>query len=129
MLDTHAWIWWVADPEQLSLGARQRIDLEAEQSGVHLSAISCWEISLLVRKQRLVLTMEAEDWIAMSEALPYVTVVPVDSRIALRSNALPGDIHEDPADRLIVATALTLGATLVTKDARLRGYRGVPTLW
>lgn len=129
VLDTHSWLWWVASPDQLSLAARTRIDLEAEQAGIFISSISCWEISLLVRKQRLVLALDVGDWIAKTEVLTCVTFVPVDNRIALRSNALVGDLHNDPADRLIVATALTLGATLITKDARLHDYPGVSTLW
>ena len=129
VLDTHAWIWWVAHPDQLSQSARARIELEVEESGIHVSAISCWEIALLVRKGRLELALDTADWIAEAEALPFVQFVPVDNRIALRSNALPGDLHDDPADRLIIATALTIGATLITKDARLRAYPHVETLW
>lgn len=129
VLDTHALIWWIAQPDLLSPAARARIDRETEGAGIHVSAISCWEIALLVRKQRLALTLDVADWIAKTEALPFVQFVPVDNRIALRSNALPGDLHDDPADRLITATALTLGATLITKDARLHAYPHVETLW
>ena len=129
VLDTHAWIWWVGDPAQISPAAAVRIAAESERGGIQVSAISCWEISLLARKGRLVLTLEVADWIAKTEALPFVHFVPVDNHIALRSNSLPGDLHDDPADRLIVATALTLGATLITKDARLIAYPHVETLW
>jgi PIN domain nuclease of toxin-antitoxin system len=129
VLDTHAWIWWIAQPEQISQPAQARIALEVEESGIHVSAISCWEIALLVRKGRLALTLDVADWIASVEALAFVHFVPIDNRIALRSNALPGELHDDPADRLITATALTLGATLITKDARLHAYPHVETLW
>ncbi|HYU35207.1 MAG TPA: PIN domain-containing protein [Thermoanaerobaculia bacterium] len=61
--------------------------------------------------------------------LPFVHFVPLDNRIALRSNHLPGEIHEDPADRIIIATALTLGAPLVSKDTRIRDYPHVETIW
>ena len=129
VLDTHALIWWVAQPELLSPSARARIDRETEEAGIRVSAISCWEIALLVRKKRLALSLDVADWIANAEALPFVQFVPIDNRIALRSNALPGDLHDDPADRVITATALTLGATLITKDARLHAYPHVETLW
>jgi PIN domain nuclease of toxin-antitoxin system len=129
VLDTHAWIWWVARPEELSPAARASIGLEVEESGIHVSAISCWEIALLVRKGRLALTLDVADWIAKTEALPFVHFVPIDNRIALRSVSLPGDFHDDPADRLIVATALILGATLITKDARIQAYPHVETQW
>lgn len=94
---------------------------------VTVSAISCWEIGALTQHGRLELTMSAADWIARCEALPFLTVAPIDARVALRAAELPA-VHKDPADRLIVATAIALGAALVTKDRRLDGY-GVTTIW
>ena len=72
------------------------------------------------------------DWVgsaAACEALPSVRYVPVDNRIALRSVLLPDPLHDDPADRIIIATALQLGATLITRDDKLRAYPHVETLW
>ena len=129
VLDTHTWIWWVASPDEISQAAREEIDRAMEREEILISSISCWEISLLVRKGRLELTMPVEEWIARSEALPFVQFVPLDNRIALRSNRLPGEIHEDPADRIIIATALTLGAPLVSKDTKIRDYPHVETIW
>lgn len=129
VLDTHAWVWWVASPEQLSEAARERIGLEVAEGGIHVSAISCWEVSLLVRKGRLALSLDVADWIAKTEALPFVRFLPIDNRIALRSNSLAGDFHDDPADRLIVATALILGAPLITRDTRILAYPHVQALW
>lgn len=129
VLDTHAWIWWVAGPEQISRRAQEEIDRATEREEVFISSISAWEIALLVRKGRLELTMPVEDWIARTEALPFVQFIPLDNRIALRSNHLPGEIHEDPADRIIIATALTLGASLVSKDTRIRNYPHIETIW
>ncbi len=129
VLDTHTWIWWVASPDEISRAAREEIDRAMEGEEILISSISCWEIALLVRKGRLELTMPVEDWIARSEALPFVQFVPLDNRIALRANHLLGEIHDDPADRIIIATALTLGAPLVSKDTRIRGYPHVETIW
>jgi len=129
VLDTHAWIWWVASPDEISRAAREEIDRAMEGEEILISSISCWEIALLVRKRRLELTMPVEDWIARSEALPFVQFVPLDNRIALRANHLPGEIHDDPADRIIIATALTLGAPLVSKDTRIRDYPHIETIW
>ncbi len=129
VLDTHAWIWWVGSPELLSERAKQRIDRAVDDASIYISSISCWEISMLVKKRRLDLTTGVEDWIAASEALPFFRFVPVDNRIALRSNLLNGKLHNDPADRIIVATAVILGAPLITKDQKLRSYSGVETLW
>ena len=129
VLDTHAWIWWVGRPELLSEKAMQRIDRAMEDASIYISSMSCWEVSLLVKKGRLDLTTNVEDWIAASEALPFFRFVPVDNRIASRSVHLNGALNEDPADRIIVATAVILGATLITKDQKLRRYSGVESLW
>ncbi len=129
VLDTHAWVWWIAGARELSRPARERIESLMGSGAIYISSISCWEIGTLVARGRLELTMDATDWIARCEALPYLNFTPVDNGIALRSTRLPPGIHDDPADRIIVATALSLGATLVTKDRRMRAYKPVNTLW
>jgi PIN domain nuclease of toxin-antitoxin system len=129
VLDTHAWLWWISNPEKLSTTARKAIDHAMADELVHISSISAWETAMLVKKGRLQLTMDAEDWIARTEALPFVKFVPVNNSIAVRSTQLPGPLHDDPADRIIVATTLSLGGVLVTKDDRIREYPQVKTLW
>ena len=127
LLDTHAWIWWVDDPSQLSQRARNAIDAAAVDNGIHISSISAWEVALLVSKGRLQLTMSVDDWIAHTEALPFVTFVPVSNRIAIKSVSLP--IHPDPADRMIIATAMSLGVTIVTQDSKISAYASIQTVW
>lgn len=130
VLDTHAWVWWVAAPERVPERARAIVEGAVEDGEtVRLSCISAWEVALLVERGRLELTMDVTDWVAKSEALPFIEFVPVDDRIALRAVQLPGFPHRDPADRIIVSTALGLGATLVTGDERLHGYEPVRTVW
>jgi len=75
------------------------------------------------------LTIDVADWIANVEALPLLSFVPVDNRIAVRAVQLEGLASRDPADRMIAATALGLGAILITADAHLRAYRPLETLW
>lgn len=129
-LDTHAWVWWVSGSEQLPSKAKQLIEHTVASGGhVLISSISTWEVAMLVAGGRLELTTDLPTWIARVEALPFVEFVPVDNRIALRAVHLEGFPHRDLADRLIVATALGMGATLVTGDSRLRGYRHVKTAW
>ena len=78
---------------------------------------------------RLVFTIDPETWIASVEALPFLPFIPVDNRIAVRAVRLEDFSHRDTADRMIVATGLGLGATLVTADARLRAYKPITTVW
>lgn len=129
VLDTHAWIWWASDPGHLSLPARQAIDESVESGEILVSSISAWEVALLVHKGRLELTLSVRDWIARSERLPFVTFVTVDNAIGIKSVALPGQFHDDPADRIIVATAIVSAAPLVTRDERILGYPHVETIW
>jgi PIN domain nuclease of toxin-antitoxin system len=130
VLDTHAWIWWVAAPTRISKRATGLIQ-QAIEAGepILISAISAWEVAMLVDRGRLELTMPVHDWIARSEAAALFRFVPVDNRIAVSAVALPGFAHRDPADRIIVATALVEGATLISGDARVRRYRAVTTEW
>jgi PIN domain nuclease of toxin-antitoxin system len=129
VLDTHAWIWWVSSPEFLSETAKQIIDEAVTEKNVFISSISTWEIAILVSRGRLKLTMSPADWVAASEALPFFDFVPVSNSIALKSVQLPGILHNDPADRIIIATAVSLGAVLVTKDEKIRNYPHVKTVW
>ena len=108
---------------------RKLIERHVGVQEVHVSSISTWEVALLVRRGRLELSMDVADWVAKSEALPFLRFVPVDNGIALRPVLLPAPLHNDPADRIIIATALQLGATLITKDDKLRAYPHVPTAW
>lgn len=129
VLDTHAWVWWVSGSKELSSPAAEAIEEAAADGDLRVSSISAWEVAMLVRAERLELRMDVQDWIAESEGLPFLDFVPVDNRIALHSTALPGSFHADPADRMIVATARTLGAPVVTKDRKIRRYRHVKTVW
>jgi PIN domain nuclease of toxin-antitoxin system len=129
VLDTHVWVWWVTRSERLPRKVSACLEKHRAEDAIRVSSISVWEVAQLVERGRLELTMETADWVARSEALPFLGFVPVDNRIAIRSTCLPGKLHADPADRIIVATALALGATLVTKDDKLRRYAHVETLW
>lgn len=129
LLDTHAWVWWVSDPKRLSTRAANAVEHAVAQGALFVSCISVWEVSLLVARRRIRLSINLKEWIAACEQLPFLTFRPVDNGIALAANSLPGTLHPDPADRMIVATARVLGATLVTKDERLLGYPHVSALW
>lgn len=84
---------------------------------------------MLVAAERLELTFEMNAWIAQIESLPFFSFVPVDNRIAARAVQLVNFAHKGPADRIIVSTALGLGATLLTADKQLRAYAALTTVW
>ncbi len=126
LLDTHAWIWWIAAPDKLSSTARQILE-ESDEIGV--SVISCWEVSMLVSKQRLAFDRDVGAWVREALAREGLSVLPISPSIGVLAGSLDGDFHGDPADRLIVATALESESTLVTKDHRIRSYPAVRTVW
>lgn len=129
VLDTHAWIWFISNPELLSTKAARAINSAIQKKNILISSISVWEIALLVKKNRLKLTMDIIDWLRGTEKLPFIQFIPVDNEIALKSVGLSDPFHNDPADRIIIATALTAGAPLVTKDDRILKYPHVKTVW
>jgi PIN domain nuclease of toxin-antitoxin system len=129
VLDTHAWVWWISSPEELSRKAKKAIDAAAGHSSIYVSAISVWEVSLLVTIKRIQLTMDVDDWIARCEALPFLNFVPVDNLIATKANRLINYTNRDPADRMIIATAILLGGTVITKDRKILDYSHASSRW
>jgi len=129
VLDTHAWIWFTSKPEALSKKAQKAVDAAVKEKNVLVSSISVWEVALLVNKKRLKLSMDVTDWIAKSESLPFIQFIPVSNSIAVKSVNLPQPLHPDPADRIIIATALSIGAPLVTKDKKISDYAPIKTIW
>ena len=126
LLDTHAWVWWAADRAKLSAAARAAIAAEDERG---ISGISLWEVATLAANGKLILDRDLKDWIEGALASAQVRVVPIRADIAVRSTRLGHAFHGDPADRLIVATAISEAARLVTKDAKIRSYAGVESVW
>ncbi|WP_454739453.1 type II toxin-antitoxin system VapC family toxin [Cupriavidus necator] len=129
VLDTHTLVWWVAEDETLSKKAKAAIDRELEGGQIIVSAISAWEIAMLVEREKLVLSMDVGSWLATVAEVEAVHFLPIDIDIATKSVDLPGEFHKDPADRMIVATARKLAAPLVTKDEKIRAYKHVKSIW
>jgi len=131
VLDTHTLIWWVSGNERLSLKARQAIEQELNnQDGeIFVSSITAWEIGLLVKKGRIALSMDLDDWLKTVSAIKGLYFIPVDNEVAVQSIRLPGDFHPDPADRIITALARHYSAPLVTSDSKIQAYKHVITIW
>ncbi len=127
VLDTHAWLWWLSAPERLSVAAAEAID---RASSIGVSTLSAWEITMLVERGRIALDREVSSWVGQGLADARVEPLAPSTQIAvaaglLNAKAFPGD----PVDRLIYATARSLGATLVTRDRAIRTFDPQGTLW
>ena len=119
LLDTHTLVWLVFGMSALGSTAHNEIDLASPDERVLVSAITPWEVGMLARKKRIELYQEPLDWVQAALSLRGVRLVPLSPEIAVGSNQLPFEMHADPADRILVATARHLGATLVTADRAL----------
>ena len=122
VLDTHALIWAVEGDGRLGTSASRLIEETVQAGRVAVSAITPWEIALLVERRRLRLGREVREWIAQALALPGVTLIPIEPAIAIDAVRLPGKFHADPADRFIVATARHLQVPLLTADRKILAY-------
>lgn len=125
LLDTHAWLWWTSSPGKLSRRARAAID---EGDELLVSAISCWEVAMLVAKKRLELDRDVLVWLRQALAQPRIDLEPITPEISVRAANLEA-FHGDPADRLIVATAIGRGAVVLSKDERVRSCELVDAVW
>ena len=126
VLDTHAWIWWTADPDCLSPRARNAIEQSTE---IGIAAISCWEVATAAVRGRIQLDRDIGTWLKLALAAERVSLAELTPAIAVAAAGIGRDFHGDPGDRLIVATALVLGCSLVTKDGPIRRLPGVKTVW
>lgn len=124
VLDTHVAVWWTTEPARLGTKAAAAI---AGADRIGIPAIVYWEVSLLVRKERLHLEIPVSEWAERVQLIPRVESIPLTAEIALLADTL--DMHADPADRFIVATARSRGASVLTKDRLIRSQRIVKAIW
>ena len=129
LLDTHALIWLLTEPDSLSVKSKKAIEQDYKKIPIFVSSITIWEICLLAKRGKIDFFKPLERWLTELNQKTAFQFVPIDNTLAYLSQTLPGSFHPDPADSLIVATARHLGATLITKDAKIRKYKHVKTLW
>lgn len=126
LLDTHAWVWWVNSVE----GELPEIvrDLIEREERIAVTSISCLEVALLVKKQRVQLPCGLDAWFELALSASRIELLQLTPTIAANSADLP-DIHADPADRIIVATALHHQIPLISKDKTIALYPNINVLW
>lgn len=129
-IDTHVLVWLATGARQMiSKKAMKRISEELANGQIWVSTISTWEIAMLVERERLLLSIDVESWLKKVGEINAIRFQPVTNKIALESVRLPGEFHKDPADRMIVATARTMGLALVTADEKIQAYPHVNSVW
>jgi PIN domain nuclease of toxin-antitoxin system len=116
-------------PKKLSPKIRILLSSPDRYEELLLSAISPWEFSKLLEKERIGISCNPEEWIVEALDMPKLRLVPLSPAIAYRSTSLPQPFHGDPADQIVVATAREENATIITKDKLMQDYTSVRTLW
>lgn len=125
LLDTHAFLWWIADHPNLSAHAREIIADGATE--VYFSTASAWEIAIKTRTGRLELPRDLEGFVTDQVALNAFQVLPVSLAHALHVHTLP-DHHRDPFDRMLVAQSRVEKLPVVGRDRHFEAY-GVEMVW
>ena len=118
LLDTHIWLRWLLPTAPLSIKLVEKIE---HADAVFISAISCWEMVMLAQKQRIVLDQPIEQWLTEASTGSGVEVLPLTCQISRVAATLP-EHHKDPADRLIIATALCHDLKLISLDRMFSAY-------
>jgi len=123
LLDTHVWIWTL-DPSSGALPKHtiRHIERAAAAQRLFVSDFSHWEVAMLVSKERLRLNTDVGIWLDRAATAPGITSLPVTRDVLVHSTRLPGEPHGDPADRILIAHAQTLGAALMTCDRGIIDY-------
>jgi PIN domain nuclease of toxin-antitoxin system len=122
LLDTHVWVWAQDGLPQLGAGVAAALEDAARRGALRVSVISVWEIGMLVAKNRLRLSLAVDDWINRGLNQRGLQMSTLTAAVAIDSTRLPDSPAKDPADRILIATARAVGATLITSDRRILDY-------
>jgi PIN domain nuclease of toxin-antitoxin system len=132
LLDTHAWIWSVLDHPRLSRRARAALMALPAHERVGVAAISLKEAAWHLARGRIVVGAGVSPWplwLRMAASASQIEVLPLTVDVAIESEQFDASFPDDPADRLIAATARVHDLTLITRDRPIRRNRTVRTLW
>jgi len=129
LLDTHILIWDALVPERLSTKAKQAIAQANQTDGMLIADITLWEIAMLIQKRQVQIDTDCQSFIQLLLQANRIDVRSISPKIAALSVQLSNSINKDPADRLIVATAVVENVSLVTADRDLRSATQIATIW
>lgn len=133
LLDTHIWVWHLeGDVSRTAPRATALIERSGGASRLLVSDISYWEVAVKAAKGKLTLAIDVVVWLQRAEGAPGMHFLPLDRATLLQSTRLPGAVHNDPADRMLIAAAQINGLPLVTADRSIIDYaaahRGTPVV-
>jgi PIN domain nuclease of toxin-antitoxin system len=120
LLDTHIWLWWLLGEANLSGRERNALEYLSAKNRIAISWVTIWETEMLERKDRITLQPDLRSWMHQAARPDVSVILPVDVDVVLAQRKLPESFHNDPADRLITATAMLSGYPLATHDKRIR---------
>jgi PIN domain nuclease of toxin-antitoxin system len=122
VLDTDVWLWTLLGSRTVRAETLEEMARAARKDELIVPVITVWEAALLDAKGRIDLCGNIQDWVAKALAVPGYQLALLTAEIAVLCHHLPGDLHAAPADRMMVATAIDLATTLVTRDESLLSY-------
>jgi PIN domain nuclease of toxin-antitoxin system len=123
LLDTHIWVWHLeGDANQLSPGLIALLDRCSSAGQLRVLDISYWEVAVKTAKAKLLLSIDAGIWLRRATQAPGIRLLPLDRDILLLSTRLAGAVHNDPADRMLIAAAVLNNVPLVTADRMIIEY-------
>ncbi|HJD65717.1 MAG TPA: type II toxin-antitoxin system VapC family toxin [Rickettsia endosymbiont of Bembidion nr. Transversale] len=122
LLDTHVLLWAISEPNKLSTTVKQYIDVAQQNKLLLLSSISLWEIAMFEQKKRIDIRQSLKTFLESIINIQGLAIKDISVEVAVESNLLADSFHNDPADRLIVATAKYYNATLLTRDQKILAW-------
>jgi PIN domain nuclease of toxin-antitoxin system len=128
VLDTHILIWWVGGDRRLNKKQTTALASATPDDPLLVSDITLWEVAMLQSLGRIRLTLPIRSWLEHAVAPPIVRRCHITPAIAAQVAALPASFHRDPADRIILSTAIIHGASLITCDQQMLAANLVPTI-
>jgi len=119
VLDTHILLWSLLTPENLDVSVKSQINTAQKSDNLYISAISLWEIAMLIHKNRISVFERSSEFLNTISNIDGLSIIPINASIAAESVMLPGGFNSDPADCLIIASTREIAGNLITRDQKI----------